>query len=242
MIFQETKMTDNIPTFDPSKIIFCSYCFGNAYLLQQIRLKESILRIYPDANLYFINESEITGKPKFQKSLYGFKVQLVKHCRSLGFRKIVFFDTAITLTAPIDHWFDIIKGRGVLAGVDRSKLNKVTSNSALHYVKLSRELVSEWNLVGGSVYVFDFDEPKCREIFHLWEEMERDGIFGTQDDLSHDRLQSHRMDETCMALSMCLNGIAPLGHDVMRYCYEHPDTHAITGNEANAIVKKVHFK
>lgn len=230
-------------TFDPSKVIFTSYCFGNAYLLQQIRLKGSILKIYPDANLYFINESEITGKPKFQKSLYGFKVQLVKHCLSLGFKKIVFFDTAITLTAPVDHWFTQTPGRGVLAAVDRSKLNKVTSNSALHYVKLSRELVSEWNLVGGSVYVFDFDEPKCQEIFHMWEEMERDGIFGTQDDLSHDRLQSHRMDETCMSLAMHLSGVLPMGHDEMRYGWQHPETGALTmqGMETLIVLKK-HFK
>lgn len=222
--------------------IFTSYCFGNAYLLQQIRLKNSILSIYPDANLHFQTESEITGKPKFQKSLYGFKVQLVRDCLSMGYKKIVFFDTAITLISSIDHWFTLTPELGVLAPIDSQKLDKVTSNACLSYLKLNRADVVDWNLAGGSVYVFDFDSPKCQEIWSLWEQMERDGIFGTQDDLSNNRLQSHRMDETCMALSMRLNGVTPLGHDVMRYVWQHPETKNVTGNESIAIAKKMHFK
>lgn len=222
--------------------IFTSYCFGNQYLLQQIRLKSSILSIYPEANLHFQTESEITGKPKFQKSLYGFKVDLVRTCLSMGYKKIVFFDTAITLLRPIDHWFTLTPELGVLAPIDRQKLDKVTSNACLSYLKLSRTDVADWNLCGGSIYVFDFDSPKCQEIWSLWEQMERDGIFGTQDDLSNNRLQSHRMDETCMAMAMRLNGVTPLGHDIMRYVWQHPETKAVTGDESKAIAKKIHFK
>lgn len=223
------------------EVIFTSYCFGTAYLDQQVRLRESILAIYPDANIHFENELEEIGKPKFQQSLYGFKVQLVRDCLRLGFKKIIFFDTAITLQKKVDYWFDIIKERGVLAPIDRQLLSNVTSNNCLNYLGLTRDEVSEWNLVGGSVYVFDFDLPKCVEIFAKWENMEANGMFGTQDDLSHDRLQSHRMDETCMALAMKLSGVVPIGHDIMRYCYKHSGSGEITGS-SDAIVEKRHFK
>lgn len=224
------------------EIIFTSYCFGDKYLAQQVRLHDSILAIYPNANTHFLNEDESTGKPRFQQSLYGFKVALVRDCLARGFSKIIFFDTAITLIGPVDHWFTLTPDNGVLAAVDRQTLNNVTSDNCLSYCNLTREQVAEWNLLGGSIYVFDFDVPKCQDIFTEWERMERDGIFGTQDDLSHDRLQAHRMDETCMALSMKKYGVDPLGHDVMRYCYEHPETKAIHGNLETAIVCKKHFK
>lgn len=224
-------------------VIFTSYCFGDAYLSQQIRLRESILSIYPNANLHFENEPESTGKPKFQKSLYGFKVRIIRECMAKGFRRVIFFDTAITLVGPVDHWFTLTPIHGALAAIDRSPLDRVTSNNCLAYLKLSRELVSQWNLCGGSIYVFDFDVEKCRRIWHMWEAMERDGIFGTQDDLSHNRLQAHRMDETCMALSMYLNKSAPLGHDAMRYGWMHPETGVITQQgDVPLIALKKHFK
>lgn len=227
-----------------NEVIFTSYCFGNDYLLQQVRLKQSILDIYPSANIHFLNEPESTGKPKFQKSLYGFKVDLVKDCLAKGFKKIIFFDTAICLNTEVDYWFELVKDHGVLAPIDRQLLNNVTSNACLRYMDLTRTSVSEWNLVGGSVYVFDFELEKCQRIFAQWSAMEQDGIFGTQDDLSHDRLQSHRMDETCMALAMKFNGVTGLGHDVIRYAYEHPETkslHKGEGTETPIVIKR-HFK
>jgi len=224
-----------------NEIIFTSYCFGDAYLEQQNRLHESILAIYPDANLHFINESEETGKPKFQQSLYGFKVDLVRECRRLGFKKIIFFDTAICLNTKVDYWFELIKQHGVLAPVDRQLLSNVTSNDCLRYNGLNRDEVSEWNLVGGSVYVFDFDLPLCTSIFTEWSLMEEFGIFGKQDDLSHDRLQSHRMDETCMAIAMKLNGVTGLGHEEIKYAYEHPETKSLHGKPGSVVIKR-HFK
>lgn len=229
---------------DGSDIIFCSYCFGDKYLEQQIRLHNSILAVYPNANTHFLNEAEETGKPRFQQSLYGFKVALVRDCLARGFKKIIFLDTATTLANKVDHWFTLTPEFGVLAAIDRQTLNSVTSNACLEYCGLSREDVSNWNLLGGSIYVFDFDEEKCQEIFSVWENMERDGIFGTQDDLSNDRLQSHRMDETCMALAMKLNGVVPLGHDVMKYGYIHPGDGSLHSSlpESELIIIKRHFK
>lgn len=232
---------------DSSEIIFTSYCFGDLYVQQQVRLKQTILDIYPNAKTLFINEPESTGKPRFQKSLYGFKVGLVRLCLQMGYKKIIFFDPAITLVDKVDYWFDIIKDYGVLAAVDRQTLDNVTSDNCLNYMGLTREEVSTWNLLGGSVYVFDFDIPKCVAIFEMWERMEKDGIFGTQDDLSHGRLQAHRNDETCMAIAFELNGIKPLGHDVIRYAYEHPETKKIhhqwdDESKVKPIVLKMHFK
>lgn len=231
-------------------VIFTSYCFDNLasggdYKAQQDRLKESILAVYPEANLHFKYDPEEIGKPKFQKSLYGFKVDLVKQCLAKGFKKIIFFDAAICLNTEVDYWMDNIKHFGVMAPLDRQKLNTVTSDKCLAYLGMTQEEVAHVSLVGGSIYVFDFNLELCQEIFDVWKDLEERGLFGTQDDLTHNRLQGHRMDETCMALALSLNGVEPLGHDTMRYAYEHPQTKELTkmgdGNYTPIVIKR-HFK
>ena len=225
--------------------IFTSYCFGNKaaegdYLPQQIRLKDSIYKIYPDANIHFSHETEEIGKPKFQKSLYGYKVGLVRDCLALGFKKIIYFDTAICLEQKVDYWMELVKEHGVLAAVDRQTLDGCTSDKALRYVGLSREAAKHFNLCGGSIYVFDFNVVSCQLIFDEWQKMEGAGLLGTQAQIGSD--QNHRMDESCMALAMARHNVKPLGHDVMRYAYIKPDTPNHLHGPENAIVIKRHFK
>lgn len=230
--------------------IFTSYCFDNKaaggdYKGQQDRLKESILAIYPNANLHFVYELEEIGKPKFQKSLYGFKCQLVKDCLNKGFKKIIFFDTAMVLNDTVDYWFNIIKDYGVLAPIDRQTLDNVTSDSCLSFNGLTRAEVSDINLVGGSIYVFDFNTELCNNIFAKWITMEYAGKFGTQEDLTNGTLQNHRMDETCMALSLAYYYIQPLGHDKIKYAYLKPGEdklHTMGELDYNPIAIKKHFK
>lgn len=230
-------------------IIFTSYCFGNSaaqgdYKPQQDRLRKTILDIYPDANTHFVYESEETGKPKFQKSLYGFKVNIIKECLAMGYKKIVYLDAAVTLVDRIDHWFDVIKDYGVLSIKDNHKLTGVTSIAVQKYAGLSDEDLENINLLGGSIYVFDFDLQLCNDIFNYWSELEQNGYFGTQDDLSNNRLQGHRMDETCMAIALHKSGVKSLGYDVMRYGYLHPESGKIVKSTIDQplIALKRHFK
>lgn len=230
--------------------IFTSYCFDNSaqtgdYKAQQDRLKESILKIYPTANLHFIYEPEQTGKPKFQQSLYGFKVKLVKECLDKGFKKIIFFDTAICLNDTIDYWIEMAEQYGILAPIDNQKLDSVTSKQCLKFLLLNKEDIEEWNLVGGSIYIFDFNNDICKKVFRLWEELEANGLFGTQDDLTNNKLNNHRMDETCMALSLALHSQKPLGHDLIRYAYQKPEEqilHTMGNGNYKPIAIKRHFK
>lgn len=224
-----------------NEVIFTSYCFGDAYTHQQVRLKQSILKIYPEANIYFLNESEETGKPKFQASLYGFKVHMIKECIAKGFKKIIYFDTAICLEKPVDYWFELTNEHGFLAAIDKQMLSQVTSNNCLNYLNLKREEISTYNLCGGSLYILDLDVELCANVWETWRKFEELGLFGTQDDLSFDRLQAHRMDETCLGLAFMQYGLKPLEHKVIKYAYEHPETNQLTGSPDPIVIKR-HFK
>lgn len=230
-------------------VIFTSYTFDNEaaggdYRAQQIRLRESILSIYPDANLNFQYEPEHIGKPKFQQSLYGFKVRLVKECLEMGYKKIVFADSALTFCGEIDYWFELIKDYGVLAIGGKQSLDTVISNDLKRYIHKNNRTLSKIMLVGGSIYVFDFDVPKCKKVFDYWADLEERGLFGTQDDLSHGRLGNHRMDETCISISLYLHGVKPMGFSDLNYGYINPSTGKITciGDEDELTILKKHFK
>jgi hypothetical protein len=172
--------------------------------------------------------------------MYGFKVQLVKDCLKAGYKKIIFFDTAICLEREIDEWLALAKEHGVLSIADRRKLDAVTSNQCKKHLGLSDELLKTIDLVGGSIYVFDFETEVCQDIFNNWSYMESKGLFGTQEDCTNGNLQGHRMDETCMALALEMSGKKGLGYDLMQYAYITPDGRR-TGEE-NPIAIKRHFK
>jgi hypothetical protein len=69
-----------------------------------------------------------------------------------------------------------------------------------------------------------------KSVFRQWMDAERLGIFGSQHEAASEKLQGHRYDETCMALSIYRHGFEPVTPEQARYNYE-----------GAAIVKK-HFK
>ena len=204
-------------------VVFTSYAFGGLYVMQQKRLEDSIKQVYPEANIRFWHSDngnsdtkEVPpGSPTFAESMYGFKVHCVKNCLAEGFKKVVFLDAAMILEGKIDEVMDRASKLGVLATIDRTELKSVISDQCLKYI--GDVDLTGLTIVGGSLYVFDFNNPKCVDIFNYWAELEADGMFGLEDDCSRGLLGAHRKDETCMALALNKYGAKPLGFDEVGY-------------------------
>lgn len=209
---------------------FLSVAFGPRYIEQQTRLHKSLQAIHPEArHLAWTDKYPEYAKPHSQ-SLYGFKVHAVNQALRHGYKKIIWLDTAIILQKPIDPWLDLVKDYGVLAARDDNKLNKCFATSKLMWYSLVS--IPDWmHLVGGSVYVFDFDLPKCQDIFRSWEGAERGMAFGSQAEQSSGKINGHRHDESCMAMALYKNNSEPVPCDVMRY-----------NQGLHSIVIKQHFK
>lgn len=212
---------------------FVSVAFGDKrYLEQQERLNFSIRNIYPDAPIYAWTDKMPPESPTFRNSLYGFKPYAIKAALSDGYTKIMFFDPAIVLVNKIDYYQEIVKDYGVLAAQDDNKLTRFCSDAALEYAGRSREEISEWHLVGGSFYYFDFDLQLCNDIYSHWLVAERKGLFGSQSDQASGKLDhAHRNDEAMMALALYCCGSKPLTGDVRYNCESDV-----------AITRKFHFK
>ena len=209
-------------------IIFLSVAFSERYIEQQDRLSESISSVMPGTPHHrWVNEWPY-GSLTHRQSLYGFKVHAVQWALKAGYKKIIWLDPACILQRPVDHWF--IEGMPpVIAVKDDNVLSKMIGKKAMNYY--SNPDITGWHLVGGSLYVFDFNKQVTHDIFNHWHKAEADGIFGSQAEQASEKINGHRNDESCMAVAMYSHNIDPVGHDVAMY----------NQNEDSIIIKR-HFK
>jgi hypothetical protein len=205
-------------------IIFLSVAFGERYIEQQTRLHKSILDFYPSTCHHAWTNTYPPASLTHKESLYGFKVHAVRWALEKGFKKIVWLDTACVLQRPVDYWFAL--GRPVLAAKDDNKLKGLVSERALRFFNLN-ECPEYLHLVGGSVYVWDFNDFLCAKIFDTWATCEAARLFGA----AHEKLGGHRHDEAMLALSMDSYGYGATPCDVMKYNIGE-----------GAIINKHHFK
>lgn len=211
-------------------VVFVSVAFGERYIEQQIRLRESILSIYPEANILFFTTELPEGSKSFYDSLYGFKpYAILQAISTMKCNKVVWCDPAMILMDKID---DLMK-YSVVAVQDDNLLCNYISERYLSVNNMSRQHVYDlkWHLVGGSLYYIDFTTEQGQAVFSGWINDESKGLFGSQYEEATEQLQGHRADETCMAMNLYLNDIKPTPGPDVRYCIEK-----------NPMFIKKHFK
>jgi hypothetical protein len=193
------------------KIAFLTLAVGDPrYIEQQNRLIESIKLYHPEARIYKWTNEYPEGSRPHDESMYGFKVHAVQHAICNGYTKIIWVDTACILVDRVDDLFELAKQYGVVAAEDANKLVQYCHPDAWKWFK--EPVNNDYHLVGGSLFVFDFDNYLCEVIFDKWAQSELAGQFGTKDT----RL-GHRHDESCMALALYSAGSKPVPYPECRY-------------------------
>ncbi len=214
--------------------IFLNVAFGDyRYIEQQERCNASIRAVYPDANIKSWTNEYPEGSRTHRESLYGFKVHAVKWAMQQGYKKIIWMDCACILQKEVDYWFCLNEKYAVVAAKDDNLLkNHISDKYVAKYLDcISAETWSNWHLVGGSLYVFDFSLEKCHEIFEGWWADEMTGYFGSQHEQATRQINKHRHDESSMAVNLYANESEPVPYDICRY-----------NNGPGSIVTKLHFK
>lgn len=210
---------------------FLNVSFGDRYVDTQHRLKKSILDIYPDATLFFWTNEFPPNSLTHEQSYYGFKVHAINYALSKGFTNIVWIDTCAVLNKPIEPLFDLIQTTGVFVVKDDNKLHRYSGQ----WFKKKYHVHENWHLVGGSIYIFNFEKQIARTVFNEWATMESNGEFGSNRS-EHKEANNgisncgHRMDETCLAYCMYINGLEPFDCDKAQY-----------NQNENSIILKKHF-
>lgn len=134
----------------------------------------------------------------FQKSLYGFKPHAIQRAIDAGYKKVIWFDPSVLPTVSVQVLIDALEEHPIIVRSGEEWLPKMCNAKAKNYFNVTDEEIKNEHSVAGTVYCFNFNDPKAVEVFEMWKRSEEDGIFGTQDDF----MAGHWCDEACLSLAM----------------------------------------
>ena len=140
---------------------------------------------------------------RFQKSLYGFKPHAIQTILDTGCKQIIWLDPSVLPTTDINLMFDELEKTDMLVQTGTDNINDMANDKSIKWFGLDRDNLKDVRHIGGTVYGFNFDNPKTLATFNLWKRAEEEGIFGNQDEF----MAGHWADESCLALAMHVNGI-----------------------------------
>lgn len=140
---------------------------------------------------------------RFQKSLYGFKPHAIQTALDAGYKKIIWFDPSVLPTVSPQIIFDELDNHPMLVIKGDNEITNMTNINVINWFGLNGVDLFGVKHIGGTMYAFNFNNPKTRETFDLWKSAEENGIFGDQNDFH----AGHWADESCMVLAMYKIGV-----------------------------------
>jgi hypothetical protein len=175
--------------------------------------------------------------PTHQEMNYAFKVYAVRHCIKAGYETILWMDSAMYATKPVEPIFELTEmiGYYLFHGIDI--LGKWTADKALEEYGYTRDQMMYEYLLGGCLYGICTHSETAMKFLDRWDELARGGWFmGThynvqptvmrsiearpmteREMVSTDpRCEGHRSDEAMLGLESVRRAmrVYPLGHFV----------------------------
>ena len=169
---------------------------------QEIRVKELCTdvdyEVYRDV-LPIKHGGHVIGDgiiPHFQSSLYGFKPIAIDRVRN--YSKVIWFDPSVLPVTSPQILFDALDIHPIIVRPGEEPLAKMCNAKAKKWFGVTDSDIVNERTVAGTIYGFNFNNPKAVEVFELWKKAEEEGIFGNQDAF----MAGHWADEACLSLAM----------------------------------------
>jgi hypothetical protein len=203
------------------KTCIVSVAFRRPYVAHSKTQEECIREVNPEVDLLYFRD-ELPSKSgiikedivdHFQRSLYGFKPHAIRKAIELGYKKIIWFDPAVLPTTSVSHLIESLDTHPMIVRTGDQELIGMVNKKALNWFEVTENELCSIKHVGGTIYAFNFNDPKVVEVFDLWKKAEEDGIFGNQDDF----MNNHWADEACMSLAMYKIGIPQYYEESFKY-------------------------
>jgi hypothetical protein len=176
-------------------------------------LVDSVVLHCPSATIFSIHTLGDIGSPSHQDDPYAFKLYAIDYVRDLGFDVVIWLDSPIRLTRPIDEWIATIERVGVYLQQDGWACGQWANDRALEWFDVSRDKAMNISSIYACVMAFDFRVPITHEFFALWWKSYEAGCFrGTWKNIdgcesADPRCRGHRHDQTCAELTAHTLGI-----------------------------------
>jgi len=202
---QMLKWNGNKFVSTQSRLAFVTFSNGR-YLGQEQKLRYTVERHCPDADIFTFHDYAEIGSPSHQQSPYSFKVHAIETVRNRGYKIIFWCDSIIRLRKPIDDLIPLIKQVGVYLQADGWPVGAWANDRALNYFSVTRDGAMKIEAIYACIMGFDFSTPIAVEFFNRWKKASNDGIFvgNWKNDLKtesqDERCRGHRHDQTCAEL------------------------------------------
>lgn len=182
-----------------------SFATGS-YVEQQQGLVDSVYRHSPTVPVFPFTTFEEIGAPRHSDNPYAFKVYAVEAARRLGYPVVLWCDSVLRLTRPIQTLCPEIHAVGVYLQEDGWTIAEWANDRALAYFGVDRDTADGVRAVYACFMGYDFTVPVTDQFFTAWKKACTDGIFrgnwknDTKSESQDPRCKGHRHDQTCAEL------------------------------------------
>jgi hypothetical protein len=211
-------------------------CFASGIYTQVIpQFRILFAKHSPRVDVFvFTEESEIQS-PSHKENPYAFKVYAVEAMRRAGYRFVLWCDSILKPTRPIEEILPEVAQTGVYLAQDGWKTGQYANDRALEYFGVSRDEAMNISSIWACFMGFDFSNPIAHDFFARWKKACTDGIFRgkwnnkDQSESQDPRCKGHRHDQSCAELIAYKMNL-PLSRPVLSHIPEY-DHRYFTGRE-----------
>lgn len=177
------------------------------------RLRNLLNRVSPSIDVFvFSSESEF-GSPLHRDNPYAFKVYAIEAVRNKGYEVVIWCDSILYPTRPLETIIPEIEKVGVYLAEDGWKTGMYANDNCLNYFGVTRDQAMEISAVWACFMGFDFKNPVTHEFMRRWKKASQDGAFAgktfnnTGSESADPRCKGHRHDQSCAELISYQMGI-----------------------------------
>lgn len=182
-------------------------CFANGpYTQVAPRLLQSIERHNPGLKVFLFDNFADIGSPPHSEQPYAFKFHAIETVRKKGYDIVLWCDSVLQLTRPLDAIIPEVEELGVYLAEDGWKCGQFVNDNALRYFGVTRDEAMKISSIWACFMGFDFRKPVTSVFFQKWKDACAAGAFrGHWNNLqlteSQDpRCKGHRHDQSCAEL------------------------------------------
>jgi len=187
---------------------FVNVAFAERYWPYQVRLVESLERVGWQGGIVKWRGEYPPQSPTHHAVHYAFKLFALEYALKLGHRTLLWVDSRVYATAPVEPLFDQLERDGYFLVHGADMLGNWTSDDCLAHWSMNRdEAMGVW-LLSGTYIGFDLGNSLGREIFREWQWHYEQGRFmGARS--KDPRCLGHRNDEVPLSFMAHKMGLKP---------------------------------
>lgn len=193
-------------------VAFVTFSNGR-YLGEEQKLRDSVRRHFPEADVFTFHDYNEIGSPSHQQSPYSFKVHAIETVKNKGYKVIFWCDSVVRLRKSIEPILPIVQQLGVYFQKDGWPVGVWANDRALSYFGITRDEAMNIEAIYACIMGFDFRNPIAEEFLRRWKKASEDGIFrglwknDLKTESQDERCRGHRHDQTCAELISYQMGI-----------------------------------